>query len=211
MAESTARIERVVTHGSFWWDGQEFEVDNNVWLVGDDARVIVIDAAHSATEILAAIGGREVAAIICTHAHNDHVGAVPELRAATGAPVYLNPADGFLWEESVPERWDADLADGAVFPIAGVELRAIHTPGHTPGATCLYAEKLGTLFSGDTLFSGGPGATRFEYSDFGGIIDSITDKLLSLPDDTVVCTGHGDSTTIGTERPDRQAWIDRGY
>ena len=83
MAESTARIERVVTHGSFWWDGQEFEVDNNVWLVGDDARVIVIDAAHSATEILAAIGGREVAAIICTHAHNDHVVAVPELRAAT--------------------------------------------------------------------------------------------------------------------------------
>ena len=95
--------------------------------------------------------------------------------------------------------------------MAGIELDVIHTPGHSPGAVCFYAPELGTLFSGDTLFHGGPGATGRSYSDFPTIIESITARLLTLPAETVVLTGHGESTTIGDEAPDREAWIARGH
>ena len=95
--------------------------------------------------------------------------------------------------------------------IAGVEMEVLHTPGHSPGAVCFYVPALGILFSGDTLFAGGPGATGRSFSDFGQIIQSITDQLLVLPQDTKVLTGHGDATTIGAEAPHRQEWIDRGH
>lgn len=103
------------------------------------------------------------------------------------------------------------MVDGERLGVAGVELEVRHTPGHTPGSCCLVAETLGCVFSGDTLFDGGPGATRWPYSDFDRIIDSITDRLLSLPDDTAVHTGHGPSTSIGAERPARADWIARGW
>jgi glyoxylase-like metal-dependent hydrolase (beta-lactamase superfamily II) len=194
------RIEKVVVSGVFSLDGQDFDVDNNVWLVGDDDEVLVIDAPHDAAPIVAAVGGRRVTAIVLTHGHNDHINAAPELREATGAPIWLNPADRMLWDavhaQAVP---DEDLAEGTELTVAGVTLRALHTPGHTPGSTCLHAAGLGTVFTGDTLFQGGPGATGRSYSDKPTILDSIRTRLLTLPADTVVRTGHGDDTTVGAE------------
>ena len=206
------RIDKVVTSGTFELDGGSWEVDNNVWVVGDDVQCVVIDAGHEAAPIRAAVGDRTLEAIISTHAHNDHVNAAAELADELGAPIALHSRERELWEMTYPDRVpDTDLDDGEVIVVGDVELHVIHTPGHSPGACCLYAPALGVLFSGDTLFNGGPGATGRSFSDFGTIIDSITDRLLTLPAETVVLTGHGDSTTIGAEAPNRQAWIDRGH
>ena len=196
---SSARIEHAVTSGQFCLDGGCWDVDNNVWLVGDDSEVLVIDAPHEVAPILAAIDGRKVTAIVLTHGHNDHISAALELAGATGAPVWFPPADRMLWDEVHTQAPGNDLVDGTEFVVAGTTLRAIHTPGHSPGSTCLYAAGLGTVFSGDTLFNGGPGATGRSYSDFPTIIESIRSTLLTLPADTVVKTGHGDDTTIGAE------------
>jgi glyoxylase-like metal-dependent hydrolase (beta-lactamase superfamily II) len=207
----TARVERVVTSGVFSLDGQDFDVDNNVWVVGDDTEVVVVDAAHEAQRILEAVGGRTVVAVVCTHAHNDHVNAVQELIAATGAPVRLHPYDTMLWDvvnAGVPFE---PLADGDVVEVAGTTLRVLHTPGHSPGAVCLYASDLGVLLSGDTLFHGGPGATGRSFSSFPTILDSIRERLLTLPGETRVLTGHGDETTIGAEAGDYDTWVARGH
>ena len=115
-----------------------------------------------------------------------------------------------LWDQSQTEPPGADLTDGQVLTVGDVELTVLHTPGHAPGACCLYAPALGALFSGDTLFNGGPGATGRSYSDFPTIVESIRTRLLDLPPDTVVLTGHGDPTTIGAEAPHLQEWIARG-
>lgn len=196
------RIEKVVVSGVFSLDGQDFDVDNNVWLVGDDEEVLVIDAPHDAAPIIDAVAGRRVVAIVLTHGHNDHITAAVDLRAATGAPVWFNPADRMLWDSTHPDAApDEDLTDGATFPVAGTTLTALATPGHSPGSTCLYAPDLGTLFSGDTLFCGGPGATGRSFSDHPTIVASIRERLLTLPGDTVVHTGHGDDTTIAAEAP----------
>jgi glyoxylase-like metal-dependent hydrolase (beta-lactamase superfamily II) len=208
----TARVELVVTSGEFCLDGGRWEVDNNVWLVGDDTEVLVVDAAHDAEAILAAVGGRRLTAIVCTHAHNDHVNAAPELARRTGAPILLHPADTVLWQQTHPRRKpDWELVGDEVLTVAGTELQVLHTPGHTPGAVCLYAPDLGVVFSGDTLFAGGPGATGRSYSDFPTIIGSIRDRLLTLPPDTVVHTGHGGTTVIGDEAPALDSWISRGH
>ncbi|RJL33575.1 MBL fold metallo-hydrolase [Bailinhaonella thermotolerans] len=205
-------ITRVVTSGRFTLDGGTWDVDNNVWLVGDGAEVLVIDAAHSAPVILEAVAERRVTAIVCTHAHNDHINAAAELSRATGAPIWLHPADTPLWEmEYGGRRPDAALSDGDVLTAGGVELRVIHTPGHAPGAVSLYAPDLGAVFTGDTLFNGGPGATGRSFSDFPTIVASIRDRLLTLPPETVVHTGHGDDTTIGAEAPHLDDWIRRGH
>jgi glyoxylase-like metal-dependent hydrolase (beta-lactamase superfamily II) len=206
----TARIDKVVTSGQFALDGGSWDVDNNVWLVGDDAEVIVIDAAHDADAILDAIDGRTVLAIILTHGHNDHINAALELGRETGADVWFPPADRMLWDAEHDAPPDKELHAGATFMVAGTVLRAVPTPGHTPGSTCLYVEELGAVFTGDTLFAGGPGATGRSYSDFDTIIDSIRERLLMLPDETVVHTGHGGDTTIGAEAPHLEDWITRG-
>ncbi len=206
------RVEKVVTSGLFHLDGGEWEVDNNVWLLGDDEQVLVIDAAHDASAIAEAVGGREVLAIACTHAHDDHVNAAPALAEMTGAPVLLHPADDVLWRLAHEEDRPADsLADGDVLRVGGVEIRVLHTPGHAPGAVCFHVPELGVVFTGDTLFQGGPGATGRSYSDFPTIIESIRGRLLSLPAETVVHTGHGADTTIGAEAPCLEEWIARGH
>ena len=204
-------MEHLTTSGVFALDGGSWEVDNNDWLIGDDYEVVVIDAPHDADTIISAVNGRRVVAVVCTHGHNDHVNAAPALADAVDAPILLHPEDRVLWDMTHPDRApDGELADGQVVKVAGTELRVIHTPGHAPGAVCLYAPGAGVLFSGDTLFQGGPGATGRSYSDFPTIVASIRDRLLSLPEETVVNTGHGDSTTIGAEAPHLQEWIDRG-
>jgi glyoxylase-like metal-dependent hydrolase (beta-lactamase superfamily II) len=196
----TPRIEKAVVSGVFSLDGQAFDVDNNVWLVGDDDEVLVIDAPHDAAPIVDAIGGRTVTAIVLTHGHNDHLTAAVALREATGAPIWFNPADRMLWDVVHPQTApDHDLTEGTAFDVAGTTLVAVATPGHSPGSVCLYAADLGTVFTGDTLFCGGPGATGRSYSDHPTILESIRTRLLTLPGETVVRTGHGEDTTIAAE------------
>jgi glyoxylase-like metal-dependent hydrolase (beta-lactamase superfamily II) len=196
----TARIEKTVISGVFSLDGQDFDVENNVWLVGDDDEVLVIDAPHDAAPIVAAIGSRRVTAIVLTHGHNDHITAAPALRDATGAHIWFHPADRMLWDMTHPDvEPDRELAAGLRFRVAGTELIALHTPGHSPGSTCLHSADLNTVFTGDTLFHGGPGATGRSFSDHATIVTSIRSELFGLHGDTVVRTGHGEDTTIGAE------------
>jgi glyoxylase-like metal-dependent hydrolase (beta-lactamase superfamily II) len=197
----TARVDHGTASGTFSLDGETFDVDNNVWVVGDDTECVVVDAPHDVDAIMAVVGDRRVKAILCTHAHDDHVRVAPALRDRVQAPILLHPADRPLWELTHPdELWDADLAEGASVEVAGTTLTVLHTPGHAPGAVCFHAEELGCLFSGDTLFQGGPGATGRSYSDPDLLATSIRTRLFALPDDTVVHTGHGEDTTLGAER-----------
>jgi len=196
------RVDHGVTSGTFSLDGQTFDVDNNVWVIGDDSECIVLDAPHDVDAILAVVGDRTLKAIVCTHAHDDHVRVAPALRERTGAPIWLHPADRPLWEltHGTDVRWDRDLADGETIQVGGGTLTVVHTPGHAPGAVCLYAPDLVAVFTGDTLFHGGPGATGRSFSDRPTIEASIRARLFALPGETVVHTGHGEDTTIGAER-----------
>ncbi len=199
---------KVVTSGIFSLDGGDFEVENNIGLVGDDTEVYVVDAAHDAQPILDGIAGRRVTGIVCTHGHNDHINAAVALAEATGAPILLHPADRMLWDRVHPSRPpDGELHDGQLLTTGKVFLEVLHTPGHSPGGVCLHDAASGVVYSGDTLFSGGPGATGRSFSDFPTIIDSIRRRLLVLPDTTTVNTGHGASTTIGDEAPHVEEWI----
>ncbi|MFG2064583.1 MBL fold metallo-hydrolase [Micromonospora sp. NPDC048871] len=207
-----ARIDHAVTSGTFSLDGQTFEVDNNVWVVGDDTECLVIDAPHDMEAILKVVAGRRVTAIVATHAHDDHVRVAPQLSQATGAPVLLHPADRVLWDMVHPDQSPGgELHDGQRIEVGGSTLTVLHTPGHSPGACCLHDPTQEVVFTGDTLFAGGPGATGRSYSDFGTIIDSIRDRLLTLPPQTVVHPGHGDSSTIGAEAPQLPQWLARGH
>lgn len=195
------RLDHAVTSGTFSLDGETHRVDNNVWVIGDDEECVVIDAPHSVEAILDLVGERTLIGVLCTHAHDDHVRVAPELRERTGAPILLHPADRPLWELTHGTLvWDADLADGQEIPVAGTTLRVLHTPGHAPGAVCLAAPDLGCVFTGDTLFHGGPGATGRSFSDRPTLEASIRERLFALPDDTIAHTGHGEDTTIGAER-----------
>lgn len=199
-AAGKARVDHGVVSGTFSLDGETHHVDNNVWVVGDDSECIVIDAPHDVDAIMAIVGDRTVKAIVCTHAHDDHVRVAPALRDRVTAPILLHPADKVLWDLTHTENlWDVDLADGQELTVAGTTLKVLHTPGHAPGAVCLYAPDLGCVFTGDTLFHGGPGATGRSHSDRPTIEASIRETLFALPDETVVHTGHGDDTTIGAE------------
>ncbi len=204
----TARVEHLVTSGTFSLDGQVFDVDNNVWLLGDDDEVLVIDAPHDADAIERAVNGRTVVAIACTHAHDDHVRYAPELAERTTAPVLLHPDDRVLWDLTHSRHEpDGALRDGQVLEVAGTRVLVLHTPGHSPGAVCFHAPDLGVVFSGDTLFAGGPGATGRSYSSYPTILSSIRQRLFTLPPETRVLTGHGESTTVGAEAPSYDEWL----
>lgn len=196
----SVRIDHGVTAGTFSLDGETFDVDNNVWVIGDDDQCIVLDAPHDVKAIREVIGGRRVLAIVCTHAHDDHVRVARELADAVDTIVLLHPDDLVLWHQVHSLPPGGELRDGQRLPVGDVELTVLHTPGHSPGSCCLYSEQLGVVFTGDTLFRGGPGATGRSFSDRDTILASIRNRLLTLPPGTVVKPGHGQDTTIGEER-----------
>lgn len=204
------RVQKVVTSGTFSLDGGTWDVENNIWILGDDDEVVIVDAAHTADPIVEAVAGRTVKAIVCTHGHNDHVTVAPALSEALDAPILMHPADDVLWEQTHPGISHGSIEDGQRITVAGTDIIALHTPGHSPGSTCLHLPEAAQLFSGDTLFSGGPGATGRSYSDFPTIIGSIRERLFALPAETAVNTGHGDGTRIGDEAPHLEEWIARG-
>ncbi|WP_326564893.1 MBL fold metallo-hydrolase [Amycolatopsis rhabdoformis] len=198
-------VDLTVTAGNYRFDGVSFAVDTNIWLLGDEEEVLVVDAGFDSTAIAAAIDGRDVLGILCTHAHNDHADAALALADATGAPVLLHPDDAKLWARVNPgRRPDAELADGQVLEVAGSPVVVLHTPGHTAGSVCLHLPDDGLLFSGDTLLSGGPGMTGDVLSSASTLHDSVRRKLFVMPDETVVHPGHGYDTDLGTER--RESW-----
>ena len=205
------RVDHLLTSGTFSLDGGCWEVENNVWVIGDDAECVLIDAPHDAAAIATVIGERRLIAVLCTHAHDDHISAAQQLASQFRAPVRLHPADEVLWRRSYPEFGFTPLTDGDRITVADIELEVRHTPGHAPGAVCFYAPALTAVFSGDTLFQGGPGATGRSYSDFPTIIDSISRSLLTLPGGTVVHPGHGDDTTIADEASHVAEWVARGH
>jgi glyoxylase-like metal-dependent hydrolase (beta-lactamase superfamily II) len=182
-------------------------MDNNVFVLRcrQTGDAVLLDAANEHDRLLELCRSLGVRSVLETHGHWDHIQAVPQLRDA-GYEVHVTAEDAD-WLPS----YDQILDDDAVIPVGRLRLRTVHTPGHTPGSICFLLEGAPVLFSGDTLFPGGPGATKFPGGDFPAIIESIQGRLLTLPAETRVLPGHGDDTTIGTERPHLQEWIDRGW
>jgi glyoxylase-like metal-dependent hydrolase (beta-lactamase superfamily II) len=180
---------------------------NNVYVVrcADTGSAVLIDAADEPEVLLPLCEELNVGDVLTTHGHGDHIQAVPAVRSA-GHRVGVGPADAGM----LPAH-DFEIADGDVIEVGRLRLHAIHTPGHTPGSTCFTVEGSPILFSGDTLFPGGPGNTRRNPVNFATIIRSIQQRLFTLPEETIVLPGHGAGTTIGTERPHLQEWIDRGW
>jgi glyoxylase-like metal-dependent hydrolase (beta-lactamase superfamily II) len=175
--------------------------DNNVYLIACDGEAVVIDAAADAQRIVAELDGANLRAILQTHNHPDHTGALGDLVALLGVPVLSHQDDPM----PVPTQ---PLADGQVYKVGSAELRVLYTPGHTPGSTCFLVGD--HLFTGDTLFPGGPGNTERDPIRFAQIMESLA-RLFELPDRTRVSPGHGLDTTLGRERPYLGVWHARGW
>ena len=181
-------------------------IDNNVFVARcrETGEAVMVDAANEGEKLLDLCRQLGVTKVVETHGHWDHIQAVPEVREA-GYPVGVTAEDAPM----LP-GYDFLLADEEVLEVGRLRITGMHTPGHTPGSMCFRIEGSPVLFSGDTLFPGGPGATKYPGGDFPTIIRSV-ERLFTLPTDTVVMPGHGADTTIGTERPHLQEWIDRGW
>ena len=180
--------------------------ENNTYLLECPAthEALLIDACYEADKIMAGAEGAKVVGIVQTHGHYDHVDALVELKEKLGVPVHAHPAEDY------PVPIDVELADGDTISFGkDHEVMVLHTPGHTPGGVCLLIGE--HLVSGDTLFPGGPGNTWGDSKLFDQIIASVETKLFTLPDATRVYPGHGDDTTIGTERPHLDEWKDRRW
>jgi glyoxylase-like metal-dependent hydrolase (beta-lactamase superfamily II) len=183
--------------------------DNNVFVLRcrDSGEAVLLDAANEHEKLLELAQSLNVRRVLETHGHWDHIQAVPAMREA-GYEVAVTALDAPRLKDV---GYDVFLDDKEVVEVGRVRLEAIHTPGHTEGSICFKVAGSPVVFSGDTLFPGGPGNTTFEGGDFLTIIRSLDTKLFTLPPDTIVLPGHGDDTTIGTERPHLQEWIDRGW
>ena len=185
--------------------------DVNAWIIGDDEEVIVIDPGRDRAGVLAAVGDREVLAVICTHGHPDHVAAAPEVAEPDEAPVALHPKDLNLWRDTHPEDdAEIEMSDGGVFEVAGVQLEVIHAPGHTPGSVCLYCADLDVVFTGHALLASGPVPDDGEFPDFVGQLNAISEYLLTLPGRTRVLPGQGEETTIAAAEKYFDSWVAAG-
>jgi glyoxylase-like metal-dependent hydrolase (beta-lactamase superfamily II) len=182
-------------------------LDNNVYVLysKDADEGILIDAANEHEKLLDICKKLKVTKVLETHGHWDHIQATVPLRNA-GLSIYVTEQDA-----SMLEAYDLKIADDQVTVIGDLELISILTPGHTPGSVCFYLKDTPLLFTGDTLFPGGPGNTKTPEGNFDQIIKSIDERLFSFGDDTIVLPGHGKSTTIGKERPHLDEWIERGW
>jgi len=181
--------------------------DNCVYIVECLAtgQGVIIGAAAESEVILSAAAGIDISRVLETHGHQDHIGALDPVIEALRVPWAMHPAD----IDIAGRRPDEQLSDGHELEVGDLLLHTVSTPGHTPGSVTFVLEPV--AFTGDTLFPGGPGATRWEYSSFGQIMDSIEHRIMPLPDSTVVFPGHGEGTTIGAERPDLERWRKRGW
>ena len=205
----TTRIDRFSSPAAAGRGSGSGEV--NVWIVGDDEEVIVIDPGTDAAGLLDAVGDREVLAVICTHGHPDHVAAALELAERDEAPVALHPGERMLWREAHPgEQPDIEMEDGGIFEVADVALEVIYAPGHTDGSVCLYCEDLGVVFTGHVLVAEGPVPHDGEYTDFAEQLTAIGEHVLTLPSDTRVLPGHGPETTVALAEKMFDAWVSAG-
>ncbi len=193
-----ARIERVGTTA-------------NSWIVGDDEEVIVVDPGRDAAAVLAAVGEREVLAVICTHGHATHTAAAVEVAARDEAPVALHPADRVYWREAHPsDDPEIPMEDGGIFEVADVSLEVLHAPGHSPGSVCIYSEDLQAVFAGDVLSASGPVPHEKEFPDFARQLSSIGEHVLTLPGRTRVLPGHGDELTVSVAEKRFDSWVTAG-
>ena len=197
-----ARVERVEAAG---------RNDRNAWVIGDDEEVVVVDPGEDADVVFETVGDREILAVICTHGHQAHVAAAPEVAGRDEAPVALHPKDLLSWREvhgeSDPE---IEMEEGGSFEVAGVNLEVLHTPGHTPGSVSIYCDDLGVVFAGDAVCASGPCPHAGEYPDFAAQLSAIGSELLTLPGPTRVLTGHGEEMTIAEAEKNFDAWVSAG-
>jgi glyoxylase-like metal-dependent hydrolase (beta-lactamase superfamily II) len=183
----------------------------HTWIIGDDEEVIVVDPGRDAEPVLAAVGDREVIAVICTHGHPGHAAAAVEVAARDEAPVAVHPKDRVYWREAHPDDDpDIDMEEGGVFEVADVALEVIHAPGHTPGSVCLYSEDLRAVFVGDVLSAAGPVPHDNDFPDFARQLSSIGEQVLTLPGQTRVLTGHGDELTVTAAEKRFDSWVTAG-
>ena len=197
-----ARVERVEAGG---------KGDRNAWVIGDDDEVVVIDPGEDADAVLERVGEREILAVICTHGHESHVAAAPEVAGRDDAPVALHPKDLLAWREAHGESDpEIEMEEGGSFEVAGVTLEVLHTPGHTPGSVSIYCDDLGVVFSGDTLLADGPCPHAGEFPDFAAQLSAIGSELLTLPGATRVLPGHGEEITIAAAEKSFDAWVTAG-
>jgi glyoxylase-like metal-dependent hydrolase (beta-lactamase superfamily II) len=194
---SGARIDKLVV-GPY---------ENNVFVLRctNTGEAVLVDAANEHELLLEVAQATGVRRVLTTHGHFDHIQAVTQMRDA-GIDVGIAAEDA----QMLPS-YDFVIPDDEIIEVGDLRLRTIHTPGHTPGSTCFLLEGHPVVFSGDTLFPGGPGNTSFENASFDTIIESIDRRLFTLPGDTLVLPGHGLDTTIASESPHLDEWIARGW
>jgi len=197
-----ARVERVEAGG---------RNDRNAWVIGDGEEVVVVDPGEDADAVLERVGDREILAVICTHGHQAHVAAAPEVASRDDAPVALHPKDLLAWREAHGESDpEIEMEEGGSFEVAGVSLEVLHTPGHTPGSVSIYCDDLGVVFTGDALCENGPCPHDGEFPDFAEQLSAIGSELLTLPGTTRVLSGHGEEITIAAAEKNFDAWVSAG-
>lgn len=197
MAGSDARIE-VVTGTA------------NTWIVGDDDEVIVIDPGEDSAAVLAAVGEREVLAVICTHGHPGHAAGARAVAERDEAPVALHPAERHAWRELHDTDPEIEMEDGGKFGVADVTLEVLHAPGHSRGSVLLYCEELGAAFTGDVVTETGPVARDDGYPNWGKQLDAIGAQVLTLPAETRLLPGHGGEFTVETAEKRFNSWVSAG-